>query len=65
MDELEIEYFVQEDDTDGRGNRIGWVNWNCYPTAEEAIAAMNAMKPVEGSLRVVKTVTETLAIRER
>jgi hypothetical protein len=66
MSTIETEYFVQEEDHDADGASAGWCNWSPHDTFAEALAAMSDLKSDHrplGPLRVVRTVTETLATR--
>jgi hypothetical protein len=62
----EIEFAVEEEDTDGKGTGTDqWAPWSTHSTEEEARAAMAALKPTEGRLRVARVTYETLVYRER
>ena len=56
---MEIEYYIQKEDSDGKGNSAGWYNYDYHPTFEEAYFKFQTMKK-EGSFRLVKTTVETL-----
>lgn len=60
---VEVDYLVEEEDTDGAGNPMGWAGWGSFDTKEKATAYVTSLKPTEGRVRVTKTVTETLYIR--
>jgi hypothetical protein len=62
--EFEIEYFLQEEDTDGKGTSLGWVNYSPHNSREEALEALAWVEPQEGRTRVVRVLTEVLAIRD-
>lgn len=65
-DHIEVEFCVQEEETDGASPPVslGWLGWSYHDTYDEAVATMNAMRPKEGRLRVAKVTTEELLVRE-
>lgn len=60
----EVLWVVQEADTDGAGNEIGWCGWSSHDTFEEAEKALWSMRQTEGRLRVARETTETFLIRD-
>jgi len=61
---VEVLWVIQEADTDGEGNEIGWCGWSTHDSFEEAEAAMLLMPKTEGRLRVAKETTDTFLIRD-
>jgi hypothetical protein len=63
-----VEFSVQEEDTDGNGNAVGWLGWSHHETFDHAVEAMNALPEIgphrQGRLRVARVTTEELLVRE-
>lgn len=61
--EFEVEYFLQEEDTDGKGNSLGWVNYSPHNNADEAFDKMIWVE-TESRLRVARVLTEVLGVKD-